>query len=148
MATSLQDILLSSENRPKVLRDCVQLLENEVKRKRGVSGLAIKGGFKVLQRLRPNFVGEAMDGLLNEFVEKLDPVHRDWELANRSPAITPFLQSRGTHIADTLLGITDAKAKRNEFPVIAKTYFKLRPLASKQIQEALPAVGNLLMKYV
>ncbi len=144
----LAEVLLSQENRPAVVRDCARLIDDEVARKTGITGMAIKGGYKIFKKVKPGIVEEAMDSLLDEFVEKLDPIYEEYRTGHAGESLESFLVSRGPRIADTLLEITDARAKHSEHRVVKKAYYKLRPMAEKQIQEALPAVSRLVEKYV
>jgi len=144
----LSEIMLSTTNRPQVLRDCVQLLEDEVGRKSGLSGLAIKAGYGVLKKVKPTMVGDAMDSLLDDFVHRLEPLHEEYIQSGQVVQLEQYLQRNGGRVANTLLGITDDRATRSKHAVVKGTYDKLRPMASKQIEEALPAVARLLRKYL
>ena len=144
----LAEALLSQDNRPAVIRDCAQLIDGEVARKTGITGMAIKGGYKIFKKVKPGIVEEAMDSLLDEFVEKLDPIYEEYRTQHAGESLERYLVGNGPRIADTLLEITDGRAKASEHRVIKKAYYKLRPMAEKQIQDALPAVSKLVEKYV
>jgi len=144
----LAEALLSQDNRPQVIRDCARLIDEEVARKTGISGMAIKGGYKMFKKVKPTAVEDAMDSLLDEFVEKLDPVYEEYRSSAKDETLERFLVRNGPRIADTLLEITDARAENTPHRVIKKAYMKLRPMASKQVQEALPAVSRLVERYV
>jgi len=147
MAT-LAEVLLAPSNRAAVIRDCVRVLESEVDRKSGLSGLAIKAGFKALKAVKPGMVEHAMDGLLDEFVQKLEPVHSEYLATNKSLPLEKFLANNSARIANVLLGITDQRAQRSEHGMVRSTYEKLRPMAGRQIEEAMPAVAGLLKKHM
>lgn len=144
---TLSELLLTQEKRPQVLKDCVALLEHEVDGKSGLSGFAIKSGFKVLKAVKPGMVEDTMDGLLNEFVEKLEPVHAEYVSGPRKQGLEQYLTSNSARIANTLLGITDERARHSKHNLVKNTYEKLRPTASRHIEEALPAVARLLRKH-
>ncbi|MFM7203178.1 MAG: DUF6918 family protein [Myxococcota bacterium] len=147
MAT-LAEVLLNPSNRPKVIRDCVGVLEGEVDRKGGLSGIAIKTGFKVLKTVKPTMVEDSMDGLLDEFVEKLEPIHTEYMTHHKGTPLDGFLGKNASRIANVLLGITDVRAQRSTHSVVKGTYEKLRPTAAKHIEEAMPAVARLLRKHM
>lgn len=147
MAT-LAEVLLNPGARPQVIRDCIALLESEVDRKSGLSGLAIKAGFKALKAAKPGMIEGAMDSLLDEFVHRLEPVHTDYVANHRAVPLEKHLSSNAARIANILLGITDERAKRSDHGLVRSTYEKLRPLASKQIEEAMPAVAQLLKRHM
>jgi len=59
-----------------------------------------------------------------------------------------YLSSNKVQVADTLLGITDARAANSPNRVVRKAYQKMRPMASRQVQDALPGVARLINKYL
>ena len=61
---TLKEILLVPGNRPKVIADCVKVIEEEVDAKSGLTGLAVKGAFAVVKAVKPGFVPEAVDHML------------------------------------------------------------------------------------
>jgi hypothetical protein len=144
--TLLKDKLLAADVRPKVLSDCVTVIDQEVQAKGGLSGLAIKGAYAMVKAVGPNMVREAMDGLLSDFTARLEPFYADWQKNGASPPLASFLTSRGTAVANALLGITDDRARRAS-GTIKKAYEKLRPTGQKHVEEAVPRVGQLLQKY-
>src|SRR5262245_32246922 len=77
----LKDILLADDKRPQTLGDCVQLVESEVASKSGLTGIAVKGAFAVVKAVKPGFVREAVDHLLDEFVQQLEPFYAEWQKA-------------------------------------------------------------------
>jgi len=70
---TLTEILLVPGNRPKVIGDCVQLITEEVDSKGGLTGIAVKATFAVVKAVKPGFINEAVDHMLNDFVGRLDP---------------------------------------------------------------------------
>ena len=42
MAATLQEILLAPDTKPRVVADCFTLIDQEVSRKSGISGTAVK----------------------------------------------------------------------------------------------------------
>jgi hypothetical protein len=73
--STLSEILLVPGNRPKVVADCVRLIEEEVDSKGGLTGLAVKGAFALVKAVKPGFVMEACDSMLDDFVRRLEPFH-------------------------------------------------------------------------
>ena len=51
MAANLQDILLAPGTRPEVTADCLQLIDQEVFDRSGVSGTAVKVAYKTVEAL-------------------------------------------------------------------------------------------------
>lgn len=144
---TLADVLLVAEKRPQVIADCCRLLDAEVASKRGVSGLAIKGGYGIVKKIKPTLITEAFDDLLDDFAARLDPIYAAFHSSGGEGTFVQYLSTRGSEAAEALLGITDDRAARAENKTIKKTYAKLRPYGKKNVQEAIPAIGALIDKY-
>ena len=70
---TLTDMLLAPGNRPKVIADCTQLINEEVDSKGGLTGLAVKGAYALVKAVKPGFINEAVDHMLDDFVKRLEP---------------------------------------------------------------------------
>jgi hypothetical protein len=143
-------ILGDASKRPRLLDDCVHLIDAEVASKGGLSGLAIKGAYKLVQAVKPGFVREAMDNLLDDFVRRLEPFYAEHRAKNgdNHRAFGDHLAARAAPVADALLGITDDRARRAKNPNVKATYDKLRPQAKKHVEEAVPRVGRTLSPHL
>jgi hypothetical protein len=49
--------------------------------------------------------------------------------------------------AEALLGITDQRAQRAKNQVVRTAYEKLRPMAKKHTEAAIPRVGKMIAKH-
>ena len=142
-------LLKDATKRPRIIDDCVKLIDDEVDGKGGLSGLAIKAGYKVVQSVKPGFVRESMDHLLDDFVRRLEPFYQKHREARGEPkAFGEHLAKNSHEVADALLGITDDKAKRAKNPGLKSAYDKLRPQAKKHVEEAVPRVGRTLSQHL
>jgi hypothetical protein len=143
--STLTEILLVPGTRPKAIADCVRLIDEEVDSKGGLSGLAIKGAYMLVKAVKPGFITEAVDHMLDDFVRRLEPFHT--EAQQKSEPIGPFLNARGGAVADALLAISDERAARAKNATVKKAYEKLRPTGKKNVEAAVPRIGRLLTKY-
>jgi hypothetical protein len=143
--STLSEVLLVPGTRPKVIQDCVRLIEEEVDSKGGLSGLAVKGAFMVVKAVKPGFIAEAVDHMLEDFVGRLEPFHA--EAQQKNEPIGPFMNQRATAVADALLAISDARAARASNQTLKKAYEKLRPTGKKHVEAAVPRIGRLVAKY-
>src|SRR4051794_8591208 len=75
---SLKETLLDAAKRDGVIDDCLTLIDQEVAGKGGLTGLAVKGAYAVVKKIKPGFVREVVVGLLPDFVARLEPYYRDW----------------------------------------------------------------------
>jgi len=144
MAT-LTDILLVPGNRPKVVADCVQLINEEVDSKGGLTGLAVKGAYAVVKAIKPGFINESVDHMLDDFVKRLEPFYAEAQAKNEP--VGPLLNARAPQVADALLAISDERASRSTNQTLKKAYEKLRPTGKKHVEQAVPRVGRLIQKY-
>jgi len=142
---TLTDMLLVPGNRPKVIADCVQLINEEVDSKGGLTGLAVKGAYALVKAVKPGFVTEAVDHMLDDFVKRLEPFWADAQTKNEP--IGPLMNARAPQVADALLAISDERAARSTNPTLKKAYEKLRPTGKKHVEQAVPRVGRLIQKY-
>lgn len=148
-ADTLVAKILNPQKRPLVLNDCVRVIEDEVGSKSGLSGLAIKGAFKVVSAVKPGIIREAMDHLLDDFVGRLEPLYKQHRAAGGSPSsFASFMLSKKNDVANSLLGITDDRASRAKNPTLKSAYQQLRPQAQKHVEEAIPRIANTLGKYL
>ena len=135
-------LLADKAKRPRVLAACERLIEDEVAGKGGFTGLAIKAAYKIVCSVKPGIIREALDGLLDDFVHRLEPFY-----AQHAAAKEPFgdhLSKRRSEVADALLGITDDRSKRAKNATLKSAYEKLRPQAKKHVEEAVPRIGKTL----
>jgi len=142
--SSLKEQLGTGEKRQQVIEDAIKVLDAEVADKGGLTGLAVKGGYKVVQGVRPGFVRDVVTGLLDEFLEAMDPLYQEAKQKGR-PAGAYVLENKG-RMAEGLLAVTDRKAQRAE-GMLKKAYDKLRPLAKGQVEAAAPRLSQLLEKH-
>ncbi|MEO7112894.1 MAG: hypothetical protein ABI183_20795, partial [Polyangiaceae bacterium] len=125
--------------------DCCTLIDEEVSDKGGISGLAIKAGYKVVKGVKPGFVKQVVIDLLPEFATALDPIYD--EAKTKGKPVADFFAANSERVADALLAITDEKAARSKSGVVKGTYDKLRGTAKKNVEAAVPRLGRMIEKH-
>jgi hypothetical protein len=144
---TLPDQVLTDEKRPKVVADCQVLLERQVASKRGISGFAVKAGFKVVKKLNGGrLIPKAINDLLPEFTEAMEPFHARFR-ASDSPSFAAFVRGQEAALAAALLSVTDGKAVHAKNAVLKGVYNKLRPAAQRHIEVAVPELTALIDKH-
>ena len=138
---------LQDTDRTTVIRDTTQLIDDEVRDKSGISGMAIKGGYKVVKKLRPGIIEDAVDHLLDEFTTALEPLYEDFLTDESAESFENFIKKHDDRAAQDLLTITDERARRSDKQVLKSTYSKLRGQAEKHVKDALPGVGRLIDRH-
>ena len=144
MAT-LKEILLVPARRPAVVTGCVELVDSEVASKSGLTGMAIKAAYMVVKKIKPGIIREAVDSLLDEFVERMEPYYADCLKGGEN--VEAFFGGRAETIANALLGVTDAKAARARNRTIKAAYDKLRPTGIRHTAAAVPGIARLIRKH-
>lgn len=136
---------LEEVDRAQVINGAVSLIDAEVGSKSGLSGVALKGGYKVVKKLNGGkMIDFAVDKLLDDFSDALSPIYETFLDDDGDDWFETYIQNHLDDAANALLGITDQKVQRAEQKVIKKTYEKLRPSAEKHVVDALPGVGRLI----
>lgn len=146
MTQTLRDILLEPSRRPVVVSDLQELVGQEVSSKGGVSGAVIKTGYAAVSKLKPGAVPNAVDRMLDQFADALQPFYSDYR-AGGGGDFGSYLSGRPSDAANALLGVTDARAESTSSDAMKKAYSKLRPHGQKNVEEALPRLGALIDKH-
>jgi CelD/BcsL family acetyltransferase involved in cellulose biosynthesis len=141
----LSDLLTDRARLRTMAGEVAELVDGEVSRHGGFSGIALKTAFGVVKAVKPGILAETAEGLLPEFARALDPL-----LAARPPEASwpTFFADRSGAFVAALLAITDERARRTSHQTLAKAYEKLRPSAEKYVLAALPAVAGFVERYV
>jgi hypothetical protein len=146
MAATLQEILLTPDTQPKVIEDCFTVIEQELSDKSGVSGAALKLAYKTVSSFAPGYFRTTVEEMLPHMVDKLEPFWADFSAAGGSE-FGDYLAKRGEEVSESLLSITDAMAASSKRPAVVKAYNTVRGSARKNVEAALPRVGDMIMKY-
>ncbi len=142
---SLTEALTGENKKSAVIEDCISLIDAEVSDKGGLTGLAIKAGYKTVQGIKPGFVRQVVTDLLPEFALALQPMVD--EAQSKGHSVREHFASNSTRVADALLTITDDKAKRSKSGMVKGTYEKLRGSAKKNVEAAVPRLAAMIEKH-
>ncbi|HXN33809.1 MAG TPA: hypothetical protein VN894_18195 [Polyangiaceae bacterium] len=142
---NLTEALTEDSKKSAVVDDCMGLIDAEVADKGGLTGLAIKAGYKAVQGVKPGFVRQVVSDLLPEFARVLDPLYQEAKTQGRG--VRDHFSANAARVADALLSITDEKAKRAKSAMVKGTYDKLRGSAKKNVEAAVPRLGAMIDKH-
>jgi hypothetical protein len=142
--STLKDILSRPGSRPQVIRDCEQIIDEEVSSK-GLTGIPIKAAYAIVKAIKPGFIPEVIDGLLDDFANRLDPLYQ--AAKEKNEPIPGYLNARAGEAAEALLGITDQRAQHAKNQVVRTAYEKMRPMAKKHTEAAIPRVSKMIAKH-
>ena len=140
----LKELLGDPSEKKNVIDDCLQLIDAELKDK-GLAGIPLKAGYAVVNGVKPTFVRDALDHLLPDFSDKLDPIYQEAIASGKD--VAPFFTEQKARIAEALLEITDARAKQSKHTTVVKAYGKLRGTGKGHVEAAVPRLGKLVEKY-
>ena len=141
MMSSLVEKLSKPPVRPQMIVDCVELIDNQVKQK----GFIIKSAYATIKAIKKRFVPEVVDGMLDEWLGKLQPHYDRWSAAKTS-SFSDFVVARGDQVAEDLLSVTDARAAHTSHTTAKKMYGRMREGAKQNVIEAIPALAAMIEK--
>jgi hypothetical protein len=142
---TLVDALKDPVKRAAVVAACAKLVEEEVGRKSGLVGVAVRTGFKTVSSLTPRFVPRAFEVLLPEFAPAIDPLYAK---ARESGDVRKWFGDHAGAVADALLAVTDARAARADHAVLVRVYRTLRGRARDHVIEAVPGLARIVVEHV
>jgi hypothetical protein len=133
--------------RPKVVDDCVNLIDSQVKAKGGLSGMAIKGAYATIKTIKKGFVPGVVETLLDDWLGKLQPHYDKWSAGGKG-TFAEFVIARSDDVAEDLLQVTDERAATTKHTTAKKAYEKMRGGAKKNVIEAIPELARLIEKHL
>lgn len=140
----LTEILKDDTKHRAVVEDAARVLDAEVASKRGLSGVAVKGGYKTVKRLKPGMIMSALGMLLPRFAPAIDPF---WEKGKASGDVHKYFRDNAGPIADALLAVTDERAAHAKNKVMKKVYSSLRPKAREHTIAGVPRLSGLIERH-
>ncbi len=138
----LSSYLTAPSARPAVVSDACALIDDEVRRTSGVSGMAIRSAYRILTGIRPGIVPSAVDGLLDPFADQLDPFYQ--QHVTTGLPLAEILTAQRTSMAEALLSITDDRAERTSQVTARRAYQRVRGSARAHVEAAAPGIAALI----
>ncbi len=143
---TLRERLSTGNKRAQVIDDALQVLDAEVADKSGLTGMAIKAAYGMVKSVKPGFIREVIDHLLDDFVDALEPIAVEAQEKGEKPGT--YLEANRGRVADALLSITDRRAQSAQNRAIKAAYERLRPTAKKHVEAAAPRLGRMLERHL
>lgn len=140
---SLVELIGKEPVRGQVVADCVELIDAQVKQK----GFVIKSAYATIKAIKKRFVPEVVDGLLDEWLGKIQPHHDKWAQA-KSGSFSDYVIARSDDVAEDLLSVTDARAERTSHTTAKKMYQRMRDSAKKNVVEAIPELSRMIERHL
>ena len=131
--------------RDRIAADCTQLIDTQVAAKGGLGGMALKAAYGAVKGLGGNYVLGAVQRLLPEVFEALDPIWAEGKSAGDPVA---YLSEHSDRTADIILSTTDQRIERKASGgIIGSTYKKLRKSVKKDVAAAVPGLAQIIDKH-
>lgn len=146
---SLRAIIDDPKTSQAVVADGLRVLDEEVGKRSGLGGMAIKGAYKVIKNIQGGKTLEkAVKVLIPEFVDKLDPYYAGYQREGEGKDWTEYLRPHYDALADDLLQVTDQKIRGSDNRAVRGAYDRLRPKAKKEVIASLPALARMMERYI
>jgi hypothetical protein len=147
---TLPETLLAPENAPHVIADCEKLVDSEVGALSGVTGTAIKLAYKTVSSFDSGHIPAMIGTILPSVAEALQPYWADFAASPGASGgdFGAYLSAREDQVAESLLEITDSRQRASSRQTIVKAYKAVRGQALKHVKTALPALGELVQRYM
>ena len=142
---NLNDVLNDETTRASIIEDVCGLVDDEVAKQRGISGVAVKAGYKLVQGVKPGFVRKVVQALLPDFASALEPIIE--HAVTQGQPVGGYFSAHTPEIAEALLSVTDGRAQNSEHRSVKGAYSKLRGSARKNVESAVPGLGKIIEKY-
>ena len=139
----LSELSQTPETKARLIADILKLVDEQVATKKGVSGLALKGAYRVVKGLGSDYLPGVVGRLLPEILSALEPFWAEGEAAGDPVA---YVNQHRDRAADTLLAITDRKATGTN-NVVRSVYQKLRTSIQPDVAAAMPSLAQILAQY-
>lgn len=140
-STPLADQLLEEPVFSRLIDDSQTLVATELKKK----NMALRTGFNMIQKARPDLVGTSLRSLLPSFVDALEPFYARAQQTGAS--FEPYLKSHDEQVADALLRVSDQRVQKVNNRAIKSGYQRLRSRAHKEVVAAMPELAALMDKH-
>lgn len=143
----LSDLIKDQSKRRGIVDDGVAVIDAEVADKRGLSGMAVKAGYKAVKKIKPGFVNVALDMLMPEFAAAIDPYYDEWKSSGNG-TLEQFFKRSDNRIAESLLSITDKRVDSKTNRIVSKAYRGLRGQGVGHTKSAMPRLAGLVMRHI
>ena len=147
---TVPETLLAPQTQPQVIADCEKLVDHEVSDMSGVTGAAIRLAYKTVSTFDSGHIPAMIGTILPSVADALQPYWASFaaESAGRGGDFGAYLASREDEVAESLLSITDNRQRASSRATIVKAYKTVRGSAVKHVKAALPALGELVQRYM
>jgi hypothetical protein len=141
----LRDTIHDPSVKSNIVTDCVKLIDEQVSSKKGISGLALKTAYNVVNGIGPSYVPKAIERLLPEALTAIEPM---WNDGMQSGDPVEYLTQNRAIAANAILSVTDARIEKSSNGIVRAAYSKLRQSVKGDVESAVPGLAKIINAYV
>ncbi len=141
---ALKDVIQDPARREAIAADALVEVEAELDERGGLTGVAMRQGFKAVQKIRPNLFESNIDKMLPNFAAAIDPHYAAGLAAGN---VESHFVANADEIAEAMLTVTDTRVKQSTNKVATGVYDRLRGKAKSSVSGAMPRVARFVVKH-
>ncbi len=145
MTETLHQRLLShSETRLELVDALTTVVNDELSRCDGLSGVTLRSAVATLDRLKPGFVRRAVNKLLPEWIDALQKHYGLYQLAPQADTFGAYIVAHKDAVADDLLVATSHRAARSGNRLARVLFGRVEQSAHANFSAAVPRLARLV----
>jgi len=137
--------MLEPAIRREVVADYILFINSRTSELKGPSGLVVRAAYSGFKKIHPAIMEEAVEGLLEPFMEILDSFHEAFLESGAGEGFEQWLQARAEDVALRLLAVTDEVAATSGHKMLAGLYAPVRKMAKKPVAAAVPGMARVAL---
>jgi len=140
----LNGILLSTDNQPAVIADCVNVIEQYVANRGGIRGIGMRTALAMGKAARPDLLLRGIGHLLPDIVAALETSYAQ-SLRSGSDFQTELMKNSDS-VCRNLVAIADRRMAAVKNPSVKSIYKRLSGDAEVEVAALLPALAAAITK--
>jgi hypothetical protein len=138
---TLSETINEPGRKDSLVAACVQLMDEQVATKGGLSGLAIKAAYGVVKGVGPSYIPGAIERLLPAVLTALNDL---WDEGLQMGDPVEHLSKNQACTADAILSITDTRIEKSKNGIVRASYSKLRKSVKGDVEAAVPDLAKII----
>jgi len=143
----LVGLLQDEARREELIADFAEMVEEHVADRGGLRGMTLRAGMAAIRRKLPDAIPRTITRLLPEFLAALEPLHAQSKAASGTE-FARFLKKDPARVAETMLGIADARVERSTNAGLKSFYARFRSTAENEAEEIVPGLADVLARHL
>lgn len=145
--TTLAQLLLAPDRHDALVARTSAWVERYVHESHGLRGTALKAGLAAARAARPDAVERAVNRLLPEFAEALEPYWQKFR-ASGEKDFSAYLKRHARGAAAAMMERTDARIAASPNKTLHAGYRRLRGTLAAELEKMLPDIARMIGKTV